>query len=158
MNRRHFISSLGGSALSIALLSSFKFSEISAEFEIREVRDGVFIYTNRGGTIMFTATEEGWMVVDTQFPAQSEELIGEMKKMNRTHIHFASGLPNADGVISGMRKTSTVHIYVDPVKCADDDIAFFTSDNGVIPSPNLSFTFHQRLVFQPSSPLSQPIV
>jgi 2'-phosphotransferase len=55
-----------------------------------------------------------------------------LNKMNRTHIHFASGLPEADGVISGMRKTCTVYVFVDPVKCANDGIAFYRSDNGVI--------------------------
>jgi 2'-phosphotransferase len=58
-----------------------------------------------------------------------------LKKMNRTHIHFASGLPK-DGftdIISGMRKSCTVHIFLDTSKCADDDsLQFFTSDNGVI--------------------------
>ena len=60
---------------------------------------------------------------------------GGLKKMNRTHIHFASGLPTDDNdVISGMRKTCTVYIYVNASKCADTDgrIEFYTSDNGVI--------------------------
>ena len=58
---------------------------------------------------------------------------GGLKKMNRTHIHFASGLPTDDGVISGMRKNCAIYIYVDASKCAADErIQFFTSDNGVI--------------------------
>lgn len=63
-----------------------------------------------------------------------------LKKMNRTHIHFASGLPEADGVISGMRKTSTICIFVDPVKCAEDGIVFFISANGVILSAGIDGT------------------
>lgn len=63
-----------------------------------------------------------------------------LKKMNRTHIHFASGLPEADGVISGMRKTCTIYIFVDPKKCAEDGIEFFTSDNGVILSAGIDGT------------------
>ena len=55
-----------------------------------------------------------------------------LKKMTRTHIHFASGLPEADGVISGMRKTCTVHIYINALKCAQNHIPFYKSDNGVI--------------------------
>jgi 2'-phosphotransferase len=65
---------------------------------------------------------EPWKIIQTH----------GLNKMNRTHIHFASGLPEADGVISGMRKTCTVYIFVDPVKCADDGIEFYKSDNGVI--------------------------
>jgi 2'-phosphotransferase len=55
-----------------------------------------------------------------------------LKKMNRTHIHFASGLPEADGVISGMRQSCTIYVFVDAQKCANDRIQFYTSDNGVI--------------------------
>lgn len=65
---------------------------------------------------------EPWKKIETQ----------GLKQMKRTHIHFASGLPEADGVISGMRKTCTVYIFVNPVKCADDGIEFYKSDNGVI--------------------------
>jgi len=61
-------------------------------------------------------------------------------KMNRTHIHFASGLPEADGVISGMRKTCTIYVFVDPIKCAEDGIEFFISDNGVILSAGVDGT------------------
>jgi 2'-phosphotransferase len=58
---------------------------------------------------------------------------GGLKKMNRTHIHFASGLPTDDGVISGMRKSCSIYIFLDASKCAADDrIDFYTSDNGVI--------------------------
>lgn len=53
-------------------------------------------------------------------------------KMNRNHIHFAAGLPDGDGVISGMRKSCQVHIYIDGTACADDGIEFYRSDNGVI--------------------------
>lgn len=56
-----------------------------------------------------------------------------LKIMKRTHIHFASGLPSDDGVISGMRRNSGIYIYIDASKCASDDrIEFFKSDNGVI--------------------------
>ncbi len=56
-----------------------------------------------------------------------------LSKMNRNHIHFASGLPNGeDEVISGMRKSCEIYIYIDGAACAKDDIKFYTSDNGVI--------------------------
>ncbi|KAF2091177.1 phosphotransferase KptA/Tpt1 [Saccharata proteae CBS 121410] len=73
---------------------------------------------------------------------------GGLKKMNRTHIHFAAGLPSgfksvedtpasAEGtasapVISGMRNSSTILIYVDVGRAMDAGIAFFRSENGVI--------------------------
>jgi 2'-phosphotransferase len=55
-----------------------------------------------------------------------------LKKMNRTHIHSAAGLPTEDGVISGMRKSCTVYIYINAQACARDGIPFFQSDNGVL--------------------------
>uniref|UniRef100_A0A6S8Z148 2'-phosphotransferase n=1 Tax=Chaetoceros debilis TaxID=122233 RepID=A0A6S8Z148_9STRA len=64
-----------------------------------------------------------------------------LKRMTRNHIHFATGLPdenendndNGNGVISGMRKSCQVYIYMDGEKCAKDDrIVFYKSDNGVV--------------------------
>lgn len=58
---------------------------------------------------------------------------GGLKKMNRTHIHFATGLPADDGVISGMRKTCSIYIYLNATKCASDNsVDFYISDNGVV--------------------------
>ncbi|KAL3908071.1 MAG: hypothetical protein SGILL_008622 [Bacillariaceae sp.] len=54
-----------------------------------------------------------------------------LKTMTRQHIHFASGLPNGV-IISGMRKSASIHIFVDAKKCAEDGIAFYKSDNGVL--------------------------
>ena len=52
--------------------------------------------------------------------------------MTRQHIHFASGLPDSDGVISGMRKSASIYIFIDAQKCAEDGMVFFQSDNGVL--------------------------
>ncbi|ORY12526.1 KptA family-domain-containing protein [Clohesyomyces aquaticus] len=74
---------------------------------------------------------------------------GGLRKMSRTHIHFAAGLPKGftsidmgDGkggaeseappVISGMRNSSTVLIYVDVKKALEKGIQWFVSENGVI--------------------------
>jgi 2'-phosphotransferase len=62
-----------------------------------------------------------------------ESIVGQgLKRMQRNHIHFASGLPGKDGVISGMRKSCQVYIYLNAKKCAEDGIVFFRSDNGVL--------------------------
>jgi 2'-phosphotransferase len=53
-------------------------------------------------------------------------------RMTRQHIHCASGLPKDRGVISGMRKSASVHVYIDAAKCAKDGVPFFQSDNGVL--------------------------
>ena len=55
-----------------------------------------------------------------------------LSRMTRNHIHFAKGLPHDDQVISGMRKSCNVYIYVDGEKCAKQGVGFFQSDNGVL--------------------------
>lgn len=73
---------------------------------------------------------------------------GGLKPMKRNHVHFASGLPsgfksvveedseNASSaeapVISGMRKSSTILIFLDLVKAMDAGLVFGLSDNGVV--------------------------
>ncbi|CDS02868.1 hypothetical protein LRAMOSA00271 [Lichtheimia ramosa] len=55
-----------------------------------------------------------------------------LKKMQRHHVHCATGLPGDSGVISGMRKTSEVFIYIDMAKALQDGIPFYRSKNQVI--------------------------
>jgi 2'-phosphotransferase len=73
---------------------------------------------------------------------------GGLKTMTRTHVHFASGLPEGfknleDGiednkerhrepVISGMRNTSSVLIYLDIRKALTAGLKFWRSKNEVI--------------------------
>ena len=52
--------------------------------------------------------------------------------MKRNHIHFASGLPGIDGVISGMQSSCEIFIFVNGSCCTSDEIPFFVSENGVI--------------------------
>ena len=59
-----------------------------------------------------------------------------LSRMRRNHIHFASGLSGGDKkIISGMRSTCQIHIYVDAGKCARDGVPFYLSENGVILTP-----------------------
>lgn len=55
-----------------------------------------------------------------------------LNRMSRNHIHFASGLPKDKEVISGMKKSCQVYIYINAAKCAEDSIVFYKSDNGVL--------------------------
>jgi 2'-phosphotransferase len=55
-----------------------------------------------------------------------------LSRMNRNHIHFATGLPTEDKVISGMRKSCDIYIYIDAKKCAEHGIDFFRSENAVL--------------------------
>lgn len=55
-----------------------------------------------------------------------------LKTMDRTHIHFAKGLPGSKGMISGMRGSCQILIYLDVQKCLADGIQLEESENGVI--------------------------
>ncbi|EGC37728.1 hypothetical protein DICPUDRAFT_46322 [Dictyostelium purpureum] len=55
-----------------------------------------------------------------------------LQKMERNHIHFAVGLPGEGQVISGMRGSCDMVIYIDLQKCLDDDIPMFLSKNNVV--------------------------
>jgi len=61
-----------------------------------------------------------------------------LSKMKRNHIHFAAGEPGDQGVISGMRNSAQVFIYVDTEAAMADGIKFYKSANNVILSPGNS--------------------
>jgi len=105
--------------------------------------------TKEGGNLPETAvhgtTHAAWPLIVAS---------GGLKPMKRNHVHFASGLPEgftslaetsansemttngetaaAAPVISGMRKTSTILIFLDLPKALDAALKFGISDNGVV--------------------------
>ncbi|KAI0331667.1 hypothetical protein GY45DRAFT_1248352 [Cubamyces sp. BRFM 1775] len=54
-----------------------------------------------------------------------------LSKMTRNHIHLAQGVAGS-GVISGMRSSSQILIFVDVQKALDAGIKFYISANGVV--------------------------
>merc|ERR1711963_1070591 len=60
---------------------------------------------------------------------------GGLSRMTRNHIHFSAGEAGQDGVISGMRKTADLKIYMDMSKALGAGLRFFRSANNVILSP-----------------------
>jgi 2'-phosphotransferase len=70
--------------------------------------------------------------------------------MRRNHIHLAQGVPG-NGVISGMRTSSQILIYVDIAKALSVGIKFYLSSNGVVLTEGdelgfLSPSFFERVV------------
>jgi len=51
-------------------------------FKITMLTEDAGIFTEKGGTILFVTGKEGIIVVDAQFPEQSQHLIDELKKKN----------------------------------------------------------------------------
>lgn len=58
-----------------------------------------------------------------------------LSRMGRNHIHFAPGDPGEEGVISGMRASCDILIYIDMKKALDDGFTFFLSANHVVLCP-----------------------
>lgn len=55
-----------------------------------------------------------------------------LKRMERLHVHFSSGLPTDGEVISGMRKNVNVLIFLDVRKALEDGMKIYISENQVI--------------------------
>jgi glyoxylase-like metal-dependent hydrolase (beta-lactamase superfamily II) len=87
MLRRSFIQN---SALAFGALTLSQQNLLTAFFEdpwkITMLRNDVGIFTERGGTIAFLLSRKGIVVVDSQFPDTSKNLIAELKK--KTHKPF----------------------------------------------------------------------
>jgi glyoxylase-like metal-dependent hydrolase (beta-lactamase superfamily II) len=81
MNRRNFIHS---SALTLGALTLAQQKVFSAMFDdpwkIKMLRNDVGVFTEKGGTIAFLLSKKGIVVVDAEFPEQSQHLITELKK------------------------------------------------------------------------------
>ena len=81
MNRRHFIqsSALTLGALTIAQQKIFG-AMFSDPWKIKMLRNDIGVFTEKGGTIAFLLSKKGIVVVDAEFPEQSQRLIDELKK------------------------------------------------------------------------------
>ncbi|XP_020619032.1 tRNA 2'-phosphotransferase 1-like isoform X2 [Orbicella faveolata] len=58
-----------------------------------------------------------------------------LSRMSRNHIHFAPGEPGEEGVISGMRSSCEVVVFIDLKKALSDGFKFYRSSNNVILCP-----------------------
>lgn len=78
------------------------------------------------------------VVHGTTLEAWDNIKITGLSKMGRNHIHFAIGMPDDSGVISGMRSCSQVLIMIDLARLIASEIPVFISSNLVILSPGIS--------------------
>jgi len=60
---------------------------------------------------------------------------GGLSRMTRHHIHLAEGLPGEAGVISGMRKSAEVFVWVDVLRAMRMGVTFYLSQNRVVLTP-----------------------
>lgn len=55
-------------------------------YDMQFLRGGVGFFTERGGTIGWMASKDGIVVVDTQFPEQSQHLVDELMKLKKGKV------------------------------------------------------------------------
>jgi len=82
MNRRNFIQKSALTIGAFGLLPNGLWAKSLQDtpFKIKDLRGGVSVFTEKGGTIAYLNTPKGMVVVDSQFPEQSQHLIDELKK------------------------------------------------------------------------------
>ncbi|PLK45852.1 MBL fold metallo-hydrolase [Emticicia sp. TH156] len=90
MNRRNFVQTTGLTLGAFAISGKELLASIMAQnpYKLKDLRGGVGVFTERGGTIAYLVTTKGLAVVDSQFPEQSNHLIGELKKISEKPIHL----------------------------------------------------------------------
>jgi len=92
----------------------------SVEVELEEIKDPAEVPVVIHGTYL-----KCWESIKTT----------GLNRMKRNHIHFSAGEPGEDGVISGMRKSADLKIYLDLTDAMAAGLRFFRSANNVILSP-----------------------
>lgn len=109
--------------------------ELSADKQQIRAVQGHTVEVDVGLIPLTSETLPEVIVHGTYRQAWDEIKISGLNKMKRQHIHMASGLPKDSEVISGMRNSSQVYIYIDGIRLLKDGIPLFIAKNGAILSP-----------------------
>jgi glyoxylase-like metal-dependent hydrolase (beta-lactamase superfamily II) len=82
MNRRNFLVNGGLTLGALAFLNNRSLANLLQDpaWKIKMLTKDVGVFTEKGGTILFMLSKDGPVVVDSQFPEQSQHLIDEIKK------------------------------------------------------------------------------
>lgn len=85
MQRSSFLRDAGLTLAGIAFLSNKTIAQLLADpaWKIKMLTKEIGVFTEKGGTILFMLSKNGIVVVDSQFPEQSEHLIEELKKQSQ---------------------------------------------------------------------------
>ncbi|KAI3416811.1 2'-phosphotransferase [Psidium guajava] len=112
-------------------------------FSLLEENGELFIRANQGHTVKtvesdsllepILSAEEVPVCVHGTYKKNLQSILDSgLKRMQRLHVHFSSGLPTDGEVISGMRKNVNVLIFLDIRKALEDGMKIYISDNRVI--------------------------
>lgn len=81
---------------------------------------------------LLSAKEVSMVIHGTYYNSWEKIKNTGLSRMNRNHIHFAAGEPGENGVISGMRQSCEVMIFINLETALKDGFKFFRSANNVI--------------------------
>ncbi|XP_044392020.1 tRNA 2'-phosphotransferase 1 [Triticum aestivum] len=112
-------------------------------FSLLEEDGELLIRANQGHTVTTVASEsllkpilsadEVSVCVHGTYRKNLDSILQHgLKRMERLHVHFSSGLPSDEGVISGMRRSANILIHLDVHKALQDGMKLYISDNKVI--------------------------
>jgi cyclase len=82
MQRRSFLRNTSLTVAGLALFNKQMAAVFFAQpaYKIKMLTKDMGVFTEKGGTILFYISKKGMVVVDSQFPEQSQHLIDELKK------------------------------------------------------------------------------
>ncbi|XP_045605907.1 tRNA 2'-phosphotransferase 1 isoform X1 [Procambarus clarkii] len=110
-------------------------------FALKEENGEIYIRANQGHSFQVddldleeitTDSDLSTVVHGTYYSHWNSIKEQGLSRMKRTHIHFAPGLPGESGVISGMRSSCQILIYLDLAKALKAGFKFYRSANNVI--------------------------
>lgn len=90
MKRRNFIRNISLTTAALTLGQQHAFSALlkPQDYNFLTLRDSIGIFTEAGGTIGWLAADEGYLVVDAQFPHSAPHLIAELKKQGSKPFNY----------------------------------------------------------------------
>jgi 2'-phosphotransferase len=121
-------------------------------FAILEEGDVSYIRANQGHTIQQGLDDDAMLTPMSQhelatigravhgtYRAAWDGIVssGGLLRMARSHIHLAAHLQGQGGVVSGMRRSAQIHVWVNLPAAARAGLRFYRSANGVILTPGL---------------------
>ncbi|EPX70816.1 tRNA 2'-phosphotransferase Tpt1 [Schizosaccharomyces octosporus yFS286] len=127
--------------LSLQMLKKIVDENEKKRFSLIEMEGKLLIRANQGHTIRtvevpMTRIEDASLLPKVVHGTRKElwKTISKegLSRMKRNHIHCATGLFGEPGVVSGIRKSCTLYIYIDVLKAMQHNVEFYQSENGVI--------------------------
>lgn len=115
-------------------------------YALKEEQGNLYIRANQGHSMQQVEVEMTPITDGSKFPVvvhgtykQAWPLIKKsgLSIMGRQHIHFAIGEPGSSQVISGMRKSAEIMIFLDLALALKDGLQFFLSANKVVLTPGI---------------------